>query len=421
YMQQTQHIGKIVLIIDPPRKQNEKGEPVIAQPEASYLITGGLGALGLQVAQQLTAEGAKHLVLTGRRGVTSVAQQEAIDALQHQGAAVHVVAADVADKEDVQRVLAACAAIAPLRGIIHAAGLIDDGVLTAQTAERFAAVMAPKVAGAWHLHTLTQQLALDFFVCFSSVASLLGSPGQSNYAAANAFMDTLMQQRHARGLPGLSINWGGWAEVGLAAHLSDRMQMQGMALIPPPQGRRLFAYLLQQSPASLAGQIGVVPRRRPVAAAAETAEKKAQGLRERLAELPPAERQPHLHTYIHRELAAVLGLSAARTVEPDARLFDIGLDSLMAVELKNRLETRLNVALPSTLLFDYPTLEVLGHYLLHDVLRMGREMAEDSQMDNETMNRGTNFLSTQVATEIESLSQDELTAILMSQLDELGV
>ena len=356
YMQQTQHIGKIVLTIDLPRGQHEQGDTVIAQPDATYLVTGGLGALGLQVAQQLLEEGAKHLVLTGRRGVTSAEQQESIDALQQQGAMVHVVAADMADREDVRRVLDACTAIAPLRGIIHAAGVIDDGVLTAQTPERFEAVMRPKVVGTWHLHTLTAQMDLDFFVCFSSIASLLGSAGQSNYAAANAFMDTLMQQRHALGLPGLSINWGGWADVGLAAHLAERIQMQGMGMISPQQGRHLISYLLQQPSFSIGGQIGVIPRQ--YRATPPVSNKEQRGLRERLAALPVEEQRAYLDTQIYRELAAVLGLRSENTISHDARLFDVGLDSLMAVELKNRLESRLDVALPSTLLFDYPTLDV---------------------------------------------------------------
>jgi len=255
--------------------------------------------------------------------------------------------------------------------------------LTAQTRTRFEAVMRPKVSGTWYLHTLTQDLSLDFFICFSSIASMLGSSGQSNYATANAFMDTLMQQRHQIGLPGLSINWGGWDEVGLAAHLGEKMRLQDMSMISPQQGRQLLRYLLQQPPTSLAGQIGVIPRRHTVKDVTSVSNNQEIGLCEVLADLPMEERQAHLHTHIHHELAAVLGLRSDTTIDANARLFDAGLDSLMAVELKNRLESRLEVPLPSTLLFDYPTLDVLGHYLLNDILALGADSSESSQVHQE--------------------------------------
>ncbi|MEM7125912.1 MAG: amino acid adenylation domain-containing protein [Chloroflexota bacterium] len=447
YMQQAQHIGKIVLHIEPPalpespRAEYAQDQSAIVEvdtvevdiihSDATYLVTGGLGALGLQVAQQLVEEGAKHLVLTGRRGVTSAEQQEAIDALQQQGAVVHVVAADIADREDARRVLDECTAIAPLRGIIHAAGLIDDGVLTAQTPERFETVMRPKVAGTWHLHTLTTEMDLDFFVCFSSIGSLLGSAGQSNYAAANAFMDTLMRQRHVLDLPGLSINWGAWSDVGLAAHLTEKAQLQGLGMISPQQGRHLTSYLLQQPASNIGGQIGVVPRQvapRQYRATTPVADKSERELRERLAELPVEEQRAYLDIQIHHELIAVLGLRSESMISHDARLFDVGLDSLTAIELKNRLSAKLDVALPATILFDYPTLDVLGHYLLHDVLALSIESGNGENPDSiasTTKHRNIgddiDMAAPQMDTELESLSKDELTDILAAKLDRLGV
>ncbi|MBU6352401.1 MAG: SDR family NAD(P)-dependent oxidoreductase, partial [Chloroflexi bacterium] len=201
-MQQAGHVGKLVLdftLVSPLR------------PEGSCLITGGLGGLGLQIARQLVDRGARHLVLVSRRGVRTPAQQAALAQLAKAGAQVDVVQADVAQVEEVRRLLSQ---IPALRGIVHAAGVLDDGLLRAQNPERFAAVMQPKADAAWHLHTLTQGLELDFFVAFSSMASLVGNPGQSNYAAANGFLDGLMQARRRVGLPGLSIAWGPWAEVG---------------------------------------------------------------------------------------------------------------------------------------------------------------------------------------------------------------
>ncbi len=161
----------------------------------------------------MVAQGAKNLVLTGRRGIAGTAQKT-INQLEQAGAKVLVVTADVSNSEDVAQVLEGIKTnYPPLRGIFHAAGVLDDGVLMQQNWSRFAKVLAPKVQGAWNLHALTQDLPLDFFVCFSSVASLLGSPSQGNYAAANAFMDALVHYRRNLGLPGLSINWGPWAEV----------------------------------------------------------------------------------------------------------------------------------------------------------------------------------------------------------------
>jgi NADP-dependent 3-hydroxy acid dehydrogenase YdfG/NRPS condensation-like uncharacterized protein/aryl carrier-like protein len=336
--------------------------------EASYLITGGLGALGLQVAQQLIADGAKHLVLSGRKGATTETAQATIDRWRAEGVDIQIVQADVSRLEDVRQLLLHCDAQSPLRGIVHVAGLLDDGVLTQQSAARFAQVMQPKVAGTWHLHSLTAHRNLDFFVCFSSVASLLGSAGQSNYAAANAFMDTLMQQRRALGLPGSSIQWGPWAEVGLAAHLRDRMQAQGMGMIAPHQGRALFQYLLGQP--SL--QVGVIPakvsalgqviqdRQQPASVSQHLA---ATSLRKQLQTAIGDERRALLERHLRAEIARVLRLPATTSIGKDDHLFQMGLDSLMAVELKNRVQAALGCTLRSTLLFDHPTLSALTSHL----------------------------------------------------------
>ncbi|MFM7173738.1 MAG: SDR family NAD(P)-dependent oxidoreductase, partial [Caldilinea sp.] len=346
-MQQAGHVGKLVLDFTP-------APPL--RPEASYLITGGLGGLGLQIARQLAEAGARHLVLVSRRGVRTPAQETALAQLAEAGAQVDLLQADIAQVEEVRRLLSQLPA---LRGIVHAAGVLDDGLLRAQKPERFAAVMGPKADGGWHLHTLTQGLELDFFVAFSSMASLVGNPGQSNYAAANGFLDGLMQARRRVGLPGLSINWGPWAEVGMAAQLGDLPQ--GMSWISPQQGRLLFSYLLTRQSAA---QVGVLPFRLSSAVPA-----KAVGLRAELAALAAAERLQRLNAYLQDELAGVLGLDKSRAVERRARLFDLGVDSLMAVELRNKLQKGLDLQLHATLLFDYPTLEVLAPYLL-DLLQL---------------------------------------------------
>ncbi|MGQ4807007.1 hypothetical protein NKDENANG_00345 [Candidatus Entotheonellaceae bacterium PAL068K] len=346
------------------------------QATASYLITGGLGALGLQVARQLVDDGARHLVLSGRRGVTSDTARDSIAQLQAAGAVVRVVQADVSKQEEVARLLAVCEAEAPLRGIVHAAGVLDDGVLAQQSLARFKQVMAPKVEGTWHLHCLSQALPLDFFVYFSTAAAVLGTPGQSNYVAANAFMDAMAQQRRLLGLPGVSINWGPWAEAGMAAEHKQRVQTQGIGMIAPAQGRQLFSQLCNQP----VPQIGVWPMHWGIFCQQLThrhastffsafvqpgnhQETQISGadLRIRLASAAVAERQQLLTGCIQDAIAGVLGRQQPLALQQG--FMDLGMDSLMAVELRNRLQSILNMSLSATLLFKYATIQDLVAYL----------------------------------------------------------
>ena len=371
-------------------------QPLIRE-DAGYLITGGLGDLGLQVAQQLVEAGAKHLLLTGRRGVTTELARTTIAQLEASGVTVQVVQADVADEQDVKRLLAACEAGAPLRGIVHAAGVIDDALLEQQSLARFATVMQPKVYGAWHLHTLTQAMPLDFFVCFSSAVSILGSLGQSNYAAANAFMDTLMQQRRQMGLPGVSINWGPWAEVGMAANLAHQIHTRGIGEISPRQGRLLFAHLLNPP----AAQIGVFPinwkqflaqvsddraGRLYAAFAAFTsttapADQRQQpappALQHRLAEAAARDRDQVLVDHLQQELSGILELHQPPSLQQG--FMDLGMDSLMAVELRNRLQVALGIPLASTLIFKFPTIRELVEHLLSQLTFEESEVAEEEE------------------------------------------
>ena len=375
FMQQAKQFGKVVLSF-------AHATPVVIRPDAAYLITGGLGALGLQVAQQLVADGARHLVLTGRRGVTTAAQRAVLAQLTDAGATVQVIEADIANAAAVQTLLDRSTALVPLRGIVHAAGVLDDGVLTAQSADRFATVMRPKVDGAWHLHTLSGGMALDFFVCFSSVAALLGAAGQSNYAAANAFLDTLMHYRRGQGLPGLSINWGPWAESGMAAGLQPQLRAQGLGLISATQGRLLFQQLLNQPVA----QIGVLPLQRRQSAARMAAP--TRDLQAVLRDLSAPERVRRLEEYLRKEIAAVLGLSSGAALDGRTRLFDLGMDSLMAVELRNRIGAGLRCTVRATLLFDYPTVEVLSAYLLHEVLKLPETPPEATPLHPQRQAKG---------------------------------
>ena len=226
--------------------------------DASYLITGGFGALGLRAAQWLADSGARHLVLAGRGGARSDDVRRRIEEIERQGVTVVSATADVADPKSVASLMETIDSTLPeLRGVVHAAGTLDDGVLAQQSWARFAGVLAPKVDGAWNLHQATIERALDFFVLFSSTASTFGSPGQGNYAAANAFLDGLAHYRRGLGLPALTVNWGAWAESGMAAQLNDhhkrRLTEMGIGLIGPEDGMRLLGKLIASSTTQVAG------------------------------------------------------------------------------------------------------------------------------------------------------------------------
>lgn len=398
------------------------------QAEASYLITGGLGALGLQVAHALIDQGARHLVLSGRSGVQG--KEAAIQHLQERGAQVLVVQADVAIAADVTQMLTTIKATCPpLRGIIHAAGVLDDGVLRQQSAERFSKVLAPKVNGAWQLHSQTQDLPLDFFVCFSSVASLLGSPGQGNYAAGNAFMDALVHYRRTLGLPAQSINWGPWAEAGMAANdlVLGRLANLGLGALTPHDGIQIFTNLLQSN-GTQAAQIGVVPidwaklyKNFPGAQApffsllTQALEPEQESHLFQLSPLSEEERRTQLVLFLRTQLAQVLGFKSPEKITLRQRLFDLGLDSLMAMELKNRLERSLELNVPPTLMFDYPTVEALVDYLAQQVNAKFAGQADadastptgDGQPDSEVV---------ELLSELEQLSDEELAALLAEEL-----
>ncbi|MCI0478162.1 MAG: SDR family NAD(P)-dependent oxidoreductase, partial [Anaerolineales bacterium] len=297
------------------RHHETEKHPLTIDAQGSYLITGGLGGLGLQVAKWLVAQGARYLTLAGRSGITETTQP-VITELENAGARIQIVRGDVSQRDDAARMVSASQTLAPLKGIIHAAGVLDDGIVLHQTVERFERVSAPKVRGSWYLHTLTQELPLDFFVCFSSVVSLMGNAGQANYSAANAFMDALAHQRRATGLPALSINWGAWAEVGLAVEVARRGEMEALT---PQEGIELLGELMRGT----ATQVGAIPitwskfqRQFPasknIPLLAEllrhTEPKKATAsLKQQLAAAPAEQRYGLLKSHIQAEMSAVLG------------------------------------------------------------------------------------------------------------------
>ncbi len=335
----------------------------------TYLLTGAFGALGSRVARWMVDEGARNLVLVGRKSA-DVADLEA------RGAHVRTFAVDVADAEAVTRLFET---IGPVKGILHAAGVLDDALLLDLTWERFERVFAPKVRGTRNLHTQSLAHDLDFFVCFSSIAAMIGSSGQANYAAANSFMDALMHHRRSLGLPGLSINWSAWGESGMAAAMNDRLHAMGIEPIDPAAGLELLGRLMRSD----ATQIGVfpadwskllpaifteAPRMFENLVAARAEEK--PGAMALLQRTSPEERRKGLALHIRERIVSVMGRDPFPDHDvsaEDISFFELGMDSLMSLDLRNRLQSDLDLTLPSTVAFEYPTIPHLVDYLIASV------------------------------------------------------
>lgn len=385
FMAQARHIGKIVLSReDESRRQRFAARGV--HGDAHYLVTGGLGALGLRVAQRLVEEGARHLVLSGRRAPSESARA-AIAEFEAVGVRVTIVEGDVAVAGDAARMVAA-ASSPPLAGVVHAAGLLEDGMIADLDAGRLARVLAPKVAGGWNLHRATETLDLDFFLLFSSVAAIIGNLGQGAYAAGNAFLDGLAHWRRRRGLAATSINWGPWAEAGMAASLkNDRFAAMGIRQLAPAQGLRTMMRLIGESPtqavvaeidwAAYGKAQGIVPGSGLFASvmdapgAGATASAEGSAARDILAELAaalPAQREGVMRSYLQELARQTLGYGHGETIAPDKPLAEQGFDSLMSVEMRNRLNRALGRKLAASLLFDYPTLDRIGRHLLDSAL-----------------------------------------------------
>jgi acyl transferase domain-containing protein/NADPH:quinone reductase-like Zn-dependent oxidoreductase len=354
FMAQGHHTGKLVITQRP---------PIVVSPGATYLITGGLGGIGLASARWLVEAGARHIVLLARREPSERARAE-ISELEMLGAEILVAPVDVADADKLGKLLDRVSrTMPPLRGVLHAAGSIDDGTLADQTWSRFERVMAPKVRGAWNLHTMTRSSPLDFFVMFSSGAAVLGAPGQSNYAAANTFMDSLAYVRRANGRPAVSINWGGWSKVGMAAEVGEQFHRRwadsGLKMIEPQLGVQMLQQIVLQGAAVQAAAMPVVRSRLPshlgplfaelVSARdgggpVDDSSDAGEEVLARLRLLSGDELLSALVGFLSRQLIRVLALSASYKVDARRSLLDMGIDSLMATELRNRLQTTLKVA-----------------------------------------------------------------------------
>nr|WP_275883819.1 type I polyketide synthase [Streptomyces sp. FXJ1.172]WEO93665.1 SDR family NAD(P)-dependent oxidoreductase [Streptomyces sp. FXJ1.172] len=377
YLQAARHVGKVVLRM-----------PAEWDPQGTVLITGGTGTLGRELARHLvTSRGMRHLLLVSRQGPGVPGAAELVAELAELGAVVDVVAGDAADRASLAGVLGGIEAEHPLTAVVHAAGVLDDATVESLTPQRIGRVLAAKADAAWNLHELTEGMDLAGFVLYSSAAAVLGSPGQSGYSAANAFLDALAAYRRDRGLVAQSLAWGLWAERStMTAHIDDaglsRLTRGGIRPMTTGQGLALFdaaarlsAPLVVPARLELAGlsRTGPMPAllrglatgtgMRPTATAAAAAD----GLGAQLAVLGPAEREQAVLQIVRTHAAAVLGHARPEHVEPQQAFRDMGFDSLTALELRNRLASVTGLRLPATLVFDYPTLAALSGYL-HDQL-----------------------------------------------------
>jgi NAD(P)-dependent dehydrogenase (short-subunit alcohol dehydrogenase family)/acyl carrier protein len=366
-----------------------RGATLGLRADATYLVTGGTGGLGRGIAEWLVRRGARNLVIASRRRADG-AGSPWVEGLRARGVGVTLEQVDVSDADAVAAMISRLSARGGvLRGIVHAAGILDDGVLALQSRARFAAVLAPKARGALNLHAVSTGMHLDFFVMFSSAASLLGSPGQANYAAANGILDALAHERRRLGLPAISVNWGPFADTGMnVGRAPDRSERTGIGSLDPvaalsdldsliASGAAQRAVLVadwQRTMAMLPNEASRAWLKEVSGATANGSSPPANWLAE-LRTLPPDAHATRLASLVRAELATVMRLRSAADVDPDRGLLDLGLDSLMAVEFKNRVERALDLRLETTLVFNHPTVHRLSKHLAS---RIGPAHAPDA-------------------------------------------
>jgi acyl transferase domain-containing protein/acyl carrier protein len=410
-------------------------ERFTARDDASYLITGGLGGLGLEVAKWLSERGAKQLALLGRSAPSDKAAAVISD-LEKAGTSIVVLQADVSHADQVAQALDHIkTSLTPLRGIVHAAGVLKDSALVNQDWDSFAEVFAPKVQGAWNLHSLTHDLELDFFVLFSSVLSLVGARGQANYLAANAFLDSLAHYRRRNGKHAIAINWGPWSEVGMAAsrRTTNSSLLGGVPdeQISPSQGLRLLEQVLLRDPTQVAilpaawrntiSRVpgALIPRmlrelagERPTAARPVQTPAAAEFLA-RVKRTPLKKRHGLIANYVQGQVADLLRLDPATPPGLDQGVFELGMDSLMAIDLRTRLETDLGLSLPATLAFEHSSIQALATFLTGELNSLDGERATAADVVEVSDEEAA------ALRKVELLSEQDLEAALLDKLLQL--
>jgi acyl transferase domain-containing protein/D-arabinose 1-dehydrogenase-like Zn-dependent alcohol dehydrogenase/acyl carrier protein len=376
FLRESRHVGKIVLSV-----------PQSFDSHGTVLITGGTGGLGALVARHLADEHrAERLLLVSRSGLQAEGAGELRDALRELGCDVQIAACDVSDRAQLEELIAAIPGEHPLTMVVHAAGVLDDGLIESLDGERLSRVFAPKVDAAINLHELTEEMGLREFVLFSSIAGSIGSPGQGNYAAANTFLDALAAHRRVKGLPGVSLAWGAWEQTtGMTGTLSEsgraRFGRVGIVHLSDEQGLELFDSArsideslllpvpLEMSALRAQAKVGTLPPilRGLVQTPIRQASDAGGSLARRLASAPESEWDGIVAELVAEQVAGVLGHSSSAAIDSERAFKDLGFDSLAAVELRNRLGKATGLRLPSTLVFDHPTPTAVTEYVLSGV------------------------------------------------------
>ncbi|MBL1121081.1 SDR family NAD(P)-dependent oxidoreductase, partial [Streptomyces sp. 110] len=373
--------------------------------EGTVLITGGTGSLGSLIARHLVTEhGVRDLVLTSRQGPDAGGATELTTELQQHGARVRTISCDLTDRAALARLIDETG---PLTGVIHAAGALADATIDHLDTDALTTTFAPKADAAWHLHELTRDQDLTLFVVFSSLAGMLGSAGQANYAAANSFLDALIAHRRHQGLPGTSLAWGSWERTsGMTRHLvradHDRLARSGLRPLTDEQGLKLFDAALATDleqvvtamfDLSTSGRSGAVPVllrglvRTPRRQAVGTSAGGDESWTRRIAMLAPEDREQSVLASVIEQVAQVLGHPDPGAIEPDQAFKSLGFDSLTAVEFRNQLSAMTGLRLPATLVFDYPAADAVTRHLLDQVSPAPTAAGPEDEMDEHELRR----------------------------------
>ncbi|UOZ04270.1 type I polyketide synthase [Amycolatopsis sp. WQ 127309] len=401
--------------------------------DGTVIVTGGTGALGGKLAHWLAGEGAGHIVLTSRRGLDAPGARELADDLTASGARVTVAACDVSDRAALADLIQGLPEEFPLRGVVHAAGVLDDCVVDAVDPGRFETVLRPKTAAALNLHELTADHDLSMFVLFASIAGTVGGPGQGSYAAANAVLDALAEQRARDGLAATSVAWGAWGEVGMAADpaIQERMRRSGAAALPPRRALLALGEALRRGDVSLTvadidwsryapGMAlmrmthlldGVPAARAAVEAARREPEAAETSLVDELAAMSEPERVSTLSRAVRTAAAMILGHSSPDAIEPEAKFGGLGFDSLSAVEFRNLLARRTGLNLAQGIVFDHPTPLALAQFLRTELVPADRPAADPLTEELDRLERAL------AGAQLSDVRKDDLTRRLHGLLD----